>query len=281
MLDQQTLASGMRVWTARPDSPDLPDLTEKRPAVIILHGRRGPIDIDGSWDRVERLAQEGFVGCVPDLYHRFTGDRGPIEAQEARIDYSDEESLADLDEAIAYLRTLPYVDGDHIGVAGFCMSGRIALSFGAAREATAIALFHGGVYPRDYAGEFDGQASVADFVPRLSCPVLGLFGELDPRNPLENIQRFRSELEAHGKSYEIRVFGNTDHGWLNRKSDAYHEQSAEEAWAIFTTFLRDVFAGKWHSDRAIWRFRSDSALDYSVGALRERLAAGRSATYGP
>ena len=278
MLDQQTLASGMRIWTARPGPPGSP---ERQPAVIVLHGRRGPIDIDGSWDRVERLARDGFVGCVPDLYHRFTGDRGPIEAQEARIDFSDDESVADLDETIAYLRTLPYVDGDHIGVAGFCMSGRIALSYAAAREPTAIALFHGGVYPRDYAGAFDGQASVADFIPKLSCPVLGLFGELDPRNPLENIRRFRSELEQHGKSYRIRVFGDTDHGWLNLKSHAYHEESAEEAWAMFTTFLRDVFEGRWHSDRAVWRFESDSSVDYDLARLGERLAAARSPTYGP
>lgn len=278
MLDEQTLSSGMRVWTAHPDSSGS---SERRPAVIVLHGRRGPIDIDGSWDRVERLASDGFVGCVPDLYHRFTGDRAPIEAQEARIDYGDEESLVDLDETIAYLKTLPYVDGDHIGIAGFCMSGRIALSYGAAREAVAIACFHGGVYPRDYAGAFEGQASVADFIPKLSCPVLGLFGELDPRNPLENIRRFRSELEQYGKSYQIRVFGDTDHGWLNLKSAAYRKEQADEAWGMFTTFLRDVFAGKWESDRAIWRFESDSSVDYDLARLSDVPGTARAATSRP
>ncbi len=263
MLDEQTLASGMKIWCARPDS------AAKRPAVVVLHGRRGPIDIDGSWDRVERLARDGFVACVPDLYHRFTGDRGPIEAQESRIDYGDEEYLADLDETIAYLRTLPYVDGEHIGVAGFCMSGRISLTFAAAREAKAVVMFHGGLYPRDYAGAFAGQESVANFVPKLSCPVLGLFGELDPRVPLENIQRFRNELEQHGKSYQIRVFRDTHHAWLNLKSHSYHHESAEEAWGIFITFLQDVFAGKWDSDRAIWRFRSDSSVDYDVNKLNQ------------
>ena len=159
MLDELTLASGMKIWCARPDS------ATKRPAVIIMHGRRGPIDIDGSWDRVERLARDGFVGCVPDLYHRFTGDRRPIEAQESRIDYGDAEYLADLDETIAYLRTLSYVDGEHIGVAGFCMSGRISLTFAAAREPKAVAIFHGGVYTRDFDGTFAGQAPIADFIP--------------------------------------------------------------------------------------------------------------------
>ena len=92
MLDHQTLVDYVFVYTARPD------LTEKQFTVIVLNGRRGPIDVDGSRDWAERLAHDGFVGCVPDLDHRFTRDRGPIEAQEARIDFSDDESVADLDE---------------------------------------------------------------------------------------------------------------------------------------------------------------------------------------
>ncbi len=261
MLDELTLASGMQIWCARPDS------AMKRPAVIIMHGRRGPIDIDGSWDRAERLARDGFVGCVPDLYHRFTGDRGPIEAQESRIDYGDAEYLADLDETIAYLRTLPHVASEHIGVAGFCMSGRISLTFAAAREAKAVAIFHGGVYTRDFDGTFAGQAPIADFIPKLSCPVLGLFGERDPRVPLANVQRFRNEMEQHGKSYQIRIFRDTDHAWLNLKSHSYHHESAEAAWGMFTTFLQDVFTGKWTSDRALWRFESDSSVDYDSNKL--------------
>jgi carboxymethylenebutenolidase len=264
MLDEQILSSGMRIWSARPQTD------ERRPAVIVLHGRRGPIAIDGSWDRVERLAQDGFVGCVPDLFHRFEGDRGPIEAQEARIDQTDAEYIADLDETVSYLQSLPYVDGEHIGVAGFCMSGRIALSYAAERSPGAVALFHGGLYPRDYEGAFAGQESVANFVPKISCPVLGQFGELDPRVPQANIRMFRNEMEERGKSYQIRVFADTDHAWLNLESESYRHDEAEEAWSTFTTFLSDVFAGRWQSGRAIWRFGSDSSVDYDLESLRHR-----------
>jgi carboxymethylenebutenolidase len=258
----------MRIWSARPTT------SEKRPVIIVLHGRRGPIDVDGSWDRVERLAEDGFVGCVPDLYHRFTGDRGPIEAQQARIDYSDAEYLESLDESIAYLRSLPYVDGDHIGVAGFCMSGRIALSYAADRDPGAVALFHGGLYTRDFDGAFAGQEPVANFIPRITCPVLGQFGELDPRVPVPNVRRFRDEMEEHHKSYQIRIFPDTDHAWLNVKSDAYRQENADEAWSTFITFLNDVFAGRWESDRAIWRFGADSSVDYDLASLRNRDGGG-------
>ncbi len=236
MLDELTLSSGMRTWTARPET------NESRPAIVVLHGRRGPIDIDGSWDRVERLAQDGFVACVPDLYHRFTGDRGPIEAQEARIDCTDAEYLADVDETVAYLRSLPYVDGTRIGVVGFCMSGRIALSYAAEREPGAVALFHGGLYPRDFDGEFEGQEPILNLIPKISCPVLGQFGELDPRVPVPNVYRFRDAMKEQGKRFEMRIYPDTDHAWLNLKSSAYRRKEAEDAWSTFTTFLTDAFA---------------------------------------
>ena len=51
----------------------LPKAKGKRPAVIILHERYG-ID-QHTKDLTVRLAQAGFVGLAPDLFHRFTGDR--------------------------------------------------------------------------------------------------------------------------------------------------------------------------------------------------------------
>ena len=81
-------------------------------------------------------------------------------------------------------------------------------------------------------------------------------------------------MEEHGKSYEIRVFGGTDHGWLNLRSDAYQGEQADAAWSTFITFLTDVFAGRWDVDRAIWRFGSDSSVNYDLEALRTRSPGG-------
>src|SRR5688500_20145552 len=47
----------------------LPKAKGKRPAVIILHERYG-ID-QHTKDLTARLAQAGFVGLAPDLFHRF------------------------------------------------------------------------------------------------------------------------------------------------------------------------------------------------------------------
>ena len=263
MLVEKTIASGMRIWSARPDTD------AKRPLVLLLHERYGPVK--HSFNMVEKLVQDGFVVCVPDMFHRYSGNRGAIEAGEARIDPEDHEALADLDETIAYLRTLPYVDGEHIGIAGFCMSGRTPLLFAAARPDTAaIAVFHGGVYPRDYEASFPGQESVANFIPRLPCPVLGVFGERDHLVPLENVLRFKRELEQHGKSYQIRVVADVPHAWLDSaKPDTYRPKKAEEAWATMVGFFDEIFAGKWDAARAIWRFESDLSIDHNFAGRKE------------
>ena len=255
MAEERTLDSGMRVWTARPDTPG------RHPVVLMLHERYGPVQY--SFDAVDRVAREGFVACVPDMFHRYDGDRGPIEASQARVDPTDAEVLADLDETIAYLRTLPEVDGDHIGIAGFCLSGRAPIVYAASRDdAGAIAVFHGGVYPRDYVPIYAGQQTVAELIPKLTCPVFGGFGELDPAVPLDHIQRFRSELEQHGTSYTIQIYAAAPHGWMNHTiPNRYRPEQSEAAWGNLLGFFRQVFAGEWPSDRALWRFASDRAID--------------------
>ena len=254
MAEERTLDSGMRVWTSHPSAPG------KHPAVLMLHERYGPVQ--HSFDCVDRMAQEGFVSCVPDTFHRFEGDRAPLEKSETRFDPTDADVLADLDETIAYLCTLPNVDGDRIGIAGFCLSGRTPIVYAAARnDVAAIAVFHGGVYPRDYVPIYPGQQTVAELIPVLPCPVLGGFGELDPSVPLDHIQRFRSELEEHGKSYTIRIYGAAPHGWMNATiPDRYRPEQSEAAWTDLIGFYRQVFAGEWDTGRARWEFASDRAL---------------------
>jgi carboxymethylenebutenolidase len=251
MLTEETLASGMRVWIAQPDT------TEKRPALLLLHERYGPVE--HSFNIVKKMAKEGFVVAVNDLFHRYEGDRGPIERAEARLDLTDDEALVDMDETLAYLRTLPYVDGDNIGVVGFCLSGRMPMLYAAARDDVAgIAVVHGGAYPRDFDGSTEGQVPVSGLIPRIGCPVLGAFGEFDRLVPLENVHRFRNELEEAGKSFQILVFAGAAHGWMNTTTpEAFHQEATDAAWGTMVAFFTSVFAGGWPANRIVSRFESD------------------------
>src|SRR5262250_1512975 len=100
----------------------LPKAKDRRPAVIILHERYG-ID-QHTKDLTVKLAQAGFVGLAPDLFHRFTGDRQAVLKGEQRVDLTDDGALADLNAAVDYLKKLKEVDGSKIGIIGVCQTGR-------------------------------------------------------------------------------------------------------------------------------------------------------------
>ncbi len=256
MLDEQKLASGMTIWTAKPESAG------PHPAMIVMHERYGPVQHPK--DLVQRFADEGFVAVLPDMFHRYEGDRGAIERGEARCELNDTTSLADLDEAMAWLKHQSYVIDDQIGIMGICQTGREPLLYAAHRQdAGAIVILNGGVYPREFVPTPDHPASVSEWFPKLSCPVLGLFGELDSLIPLDNIARFRSEMEQARKSYQVRIFRDAPHGWLNDTIPSrYRPQQATEAWATLIGFLRSTLGGDWDRSRVIWRFESDTSPDY-------------------
>jgi len=260
MIEEQTLASGMRIWIARQESGT------PRPAVLVLHERYGPVQ--HSFNMIEKMAAEGYVACVPDAFHRYEGERGPLERAETRFDPTDADALDDLDETIAYLRTLSYVADSQVGMAGFCASGRLPIVFSARRNDVAgIAVVHGGIYPRDYDASLAGQQTVAELIPKLSCPMLGIFGEHDRLVPLENVARARGELDDTGKSYRIRVIAGVPHGWLNTTTpEAYHQAEAEDAWRTMVGFFGEVFAGDWGTAEPRQQFTADPAISFDFGA---------------
>jgi carboxymethylenebutenolidase len=231
--------------------------------VLLLHERYGPVD--HSFNVLNRFAEYGFVAAMPDFFYRYEGDRGPIERAEDRIDLTDDQVVADLDATIRYLHTLAYVAPGPVGVAGFCLSGRVPIVYAVARpeDVAAIAVAHGGIYPRDYNADKPGQASVAGLIPDIGCPVLGMFGENDRSVPMENIARFRRELERNGIDYWVRVFAGAPHAWMNTTNEhSYREPQSEESWSILSRFFGDVFDGVWDGDRNTWLFQPDAAIDY-------------------
>ena len=255
MLTEHQLGSGMTVFQARPDS------RQPRPGVLLLHERYG-ID-KHTKDLGEKLAEDGFVACLPDLFHRFEGDREALGRGDVRVEIADAEALSDLDEAMAFLRVQPYSTGE-VGIIGVCQSGRQPLLFAAHRhDVAAIAVLYGGVGDRDWEPSELRPSSVGAFIRDLDCPVLGLFGEEDHVVSIENVRRFREELERANKSYRMRIFRGAPHGWLNDTMPGrYRPEAAAAAWSELTSFLRGAFAGEWDREHVVWEFDSDVSPDY-------------------
>jgi carboxymethylenebutenolidase len=234
----------------------------KRPAVILLHERYG-IDRH-TRDLTVRLAECGFVGFAPDLFHRFTGDRSAVLRGEQRVELTDGGALDDLNAAVAYLRTLDNVDGSRIAIVGVCQSGRQALLLPANRDDIAGAVvLYGAIGGKEWLANELRPTPVEELMSRVGCPVLGIFGEADHIISIDDVVRFRNGLEKARKNYQVRLYRDAPHGWLNDTMPGrYRKQAAEDAWKLIIAFLNRCFAGGWDPERISGSYESDYSRNY-------------------
>jgi carboxymethylenebutenolidase len=240
----------------------LPKAKGKRPAVIILHERYG-VD-QHTKDLTVRLAQAGFVGLAPDLFHRFTGDRKALQMGQVRVDLRDDEALEDLDAAVEYLKKSNHVDGSRIGIIGVCQTGRQPLLLAASRKDIAgVAVLYGAIGGKEWIGNDLRPTPVEDLIARVSCPVLGIFGEADHIISVDDVVRFRNCLEKGKKTYHIRLYRDAPHGWLNDTMPGrYRKEAAKDAWSLMMSFLKKCFASGWDRERISSIFESDYSTQY-------------------
>ena len=240
----------------------LPKAKGKRPAVIILHERYG-ID-QHTKDLTVKLAQAGFVGLAPDLFHRFTGDRKAVLRGEQRVDLTDDGALEDLNAAVEYLKKLKEVDSARIGIIGVCQTGRQPVLLAAKRNDIAGAVvLYGAVGGREWQGNDLRPTPIEELVAQVNCPILGVFGEADHIISIDDVARFRNCLEKSKKNYHIRIYAGAPHGWLNDTMPGrYRKEAANDAWKLMMSFLKKCFAGGGKSDRISCSYESDYATNY-------------------
>ncbi len=253
---EHTLPSGMRVWVARPAD------AEQHPAVMWLHERYGVVQ--HPLDMAARLAEEGYVGVCPDLFHRYDGDLDALHAGDARALIRDDEAVADLAETVDFLRGEAYVLGEKIGVIGVCQTGRQPMLYAARRgDAAAVVALYGGPENADWTPTDAMPVPVNELAAAMDCPFLGLFGEADHVISVDAVLGLRDALERANRSYRIRIYRDAPHGWFNDTMPGrYRPEQALAAWGEMLAFFEEAFGGGWSRERALWDFASDISTVY-------------------
>lgn len=240
----------------------LPRAKGKRPAVILLHERYGVVQ--HTRDLTVKLAQAGYVGLAPDLFHRFAGDRKALDRGDVRVEMRDSEVLQDLGEAVEYLKRLNVVDPSRVAVVGICQTGRQAVLLGAYRkDLSSCIVFFGAAGGKEWTTDEWRPEPIEELMGKLSCPVLGVFGEADHIISVDDVLRFRGCLEQHKKSYHVRIYRDAPHGWLNDTMPGrYRKEQARDSWKLFLAFLKKTFGSGWDRSRVVWTFESDFSPEY-------------------
>jgi carboxymethylenebutenolidase len=205
---------------------------DRQPAILLLMEAFGLTP--HIRDVALRLAGEGYVVLAPDLYYRDWPNNkfGYDEVEQAmammyRLDFG-QAMEADLRAAIAFLKSQPRVDGDCVGVTGFCLGG--GLTFFAActfsDEIAAAAAFYGMVLDE-----------WIDAVPEITIPVYLFFGGVDPFIGRDRILQIETQFQELNKTYKLKIYPEADHGFFCHERSSYNRLAAEDAWTELTQFF--------------------------------------------
>ncbi|MDA8044787.1 MAG: dienelactone hydrolase family protein [Actinomycetota bacterium] len=179
-------------------------------------------------DVTDRFAAQGFVALAPDLYGGST-THDADEAGRMMQELPPERAARDLSGAVGYLLGRDEVEGDRVGVVGFCMGGAFVLTLATqegARVAAAVPFYPVGPMPEDYSG--------------LQAAVMAHFGQSDAFIPIGQAAELAERIQAGtGQAPEIHTYP-AGHAFLNDENllGTHDPEQARLAWDRTVAFLR-------------------------------------------
>lgn len=212
---------------------------DRRPAIILVYGgphaqtvRKGGLDFFA-----QMLADNGYV--VFRLDNRGASNRGaafeaPLYRAMGTIEVEDQAAGA------RFLKSLPFVDGDHIGVYGWSYGGYMTL-----RMLTATPdLYAAGVagapvtdwslYDTAYTERYMGKpaeetqayargSALAD-IDDLQADLLIIHGMADDNVVFQNSVRLMKALQERGKSFELMTYPGEKHGFRSTANKIHRDR---------------------------------------------------------
>ena len=205
-----------------------PSASGKHPAVIVIHANQGLNDY--TRDVARRLAKQGYVALAVDFLSRHGGTQKVNPKGEGLNNIRELEPwqavAEDTDAGYAYLKTLPDVRADRLGLIGFCWGGEMTFSTATeVRGLNAVVVFYG------------RSPKPLERVEKIQAPVLAHYGEKDP-GVNQDIPSTEEAMKQYAKSYTYKIYPGAFHGFHTDTSDRYHPEAAKEAWAKTLDFFK-------------------------------------------
>jgi carboxymethylenebutenolidase len=203
---------------------------KKLPAVIMIHENRGINDNIRSM--ANTLAkQAGYVVLAVDLF-KGVSTNDPSQAMQLvkSVRGNPQEAISNLQAAVKYVSSLPFVDSSKIASIGWCFGGGQSLQ---------LAL-HSEQHPLVATILYYGTPLVTDKqqLLKIKWPVLGIFGDHDQAIPLQQINMFKAALDADGITNQIHIYKGLGHAFANPSGTNYAPEQTADAWQKTLAFLK-------------------------------------------
>lgn len=204
------------------------------------------------WNMCQRLADNGFLVLLPDLYYRMKNfqPKSPhqlIANPELREELiknvstlNRERKVSDTGAFIEFLLSHPDVQGDRFGVLGYCMGGNAALTAAGAFPGrfAAVASFHGGNLATDK------QDSPHLFVKNISGRVYVAGAVEDNSFSDEQKNRLEQALSEAKVEHLIETYPGARHGFAVPDSLVFDSTAAERHWSALFKLLHETFTSE-------------------------------------
>ncbi len=193
----------------------------------------------GMFEMARTLADFGHEVLMPNLYHRL-GDYASFDPATV-FNVPDERDrlmsmAADLKTSEAMRDTqacLDYLNLEQVGVLGYCLGGKLALSaVGHFATITAAASIHGGSLATD--APDSPHRLAADMRGRLYIGVAGI----DPYFSPEEQARLCARLDQAGRDYLLEVYPDTQHGFAVVDMPVFDPTRAAQHWRQLQAFFQ-------------------------------------------
>jgi carboxymethylenebutenolidase len=242
-----TMADSMRATTIKINGANgdeieayftQPDGAGPRAGVVVIHHMPG-------YDRaskeiVRRFAELGYDAICPNLHYREAPDAAPDDASaavRAKGGVPDERLVGDVAGAAAYLRALPSSNGK-VGVIGYCSGGRQSVLAACNVDLDAAVDCYGAYVTGTPPAEFPLKVTnLADQLPNLRAPLLGLFGNEDSHPSPEHVDELEQRLRELGKTYELHRYDDAGHGFFAVDRVMYRVAAANDGWERIAAFF--------------------------------------------
>jgi carboxymethylenebutenolidase len=195
-------------------------------------------------DLCRRLAKAGYFAIAPELYSRLGDVTKLSNIQEIMAVVNkapDTQVMSDLDATVAYAKSSGKADASKLAITGFCRGGRTVWLYAAHNPGLKAAVA--------WYGPLGGQASEAmpktalEMVGQLKAPVLGLYGGKDQGIPASDIEKMRTALKSSGKTGEIVVYPDAEHGFNADYRPSYNKAAAQDGWKRMLAWFKQHGVG--------------------------------------
>ena len=226
----------MEAYLARTESE------EKVGGVVVIH--HFPGYDEATKEIVRKFAANGYNAICVNLYWRESpGASSDDAAAAARASggVADDQLVGDVGAAAAYLRALSN-SNQLVGVIGYCSGGRQSVLAACSLDLDAAVDCYGAFVVESRPEST--MTSIVDLLPKLSCPLLGLFGLEDQYPSPEQTETLRKLLTQHGKEFTFHEYEGAGHAFFAVDRPSYRPEVATEAWGEIWKFYGEHLAGK-------------------------------------